>query len=140
MFKLGSLAPKKESFTSELVQLCSYYFWDSIMIIMQKTKTKFTTILKTRTFHPQRETEISSNTSLFFLKVDSIIMIPSTGSKSFRTTIVNKFVEWLSKGNIRYTHLKILEVIIYYSTLTWFTRLSWYTSKLFSFQVIIVSY
>ena len=140
MFKLGSLAPKKESFTSELVQLCSYYFWDSIMIIMQKTKTKFTTILKTLTFHPQREIEISSNTSPFFLKVDSIIMIPSTGSKSFRTTTVNKFVEWLSKGNIRYTHLKTLEVIIYYSTLTWFTRLSWYTSKLFSFQVIIVSY
>ena len=89
------------------------------MIIMQKTKTKFTTILKTLTFHPQREIEISSNTSPFFLRrLDSIIMIPSTGSKSFRTTTVNKFVEWLSKGNIRYTHLKTLEVIIYYSTLT----------------------
>lgn len=46
-------------------------------------------------------------------------MIPSTGSKSFRTTTVNKFVEWLSKGNIQYTHLKILEVIIYYSTLNY---------------------
>ena len=34
---------------------CSYYFWDSVVIIMQKTKTKFTTILKTLTFHPQRE-------------------------------------------------------------------------------------
>lgn len=98
---------------------CSYYFWDSVVIIMQKTKTKFTTILKTLTFHPQREIEISSNTSLFFLKVDSTIMIPSTGSKSFRTTTVNKFVEWLSKGNIQYTHLKILEVIIYYSTLNY---------------------
>lgn len=72
-----AVAPKKERFTSELVQLFAHIiFRDSIVIIMQKTKTKFTTILKTLTFHPQREIEISSNTSLFFLKVDSTIMIP----------------------------------------------------------------
>lgn len=134
MFKLGSLAPKKENFTPGLVQLCLCYFWDSIMIIMPKTKTKFTTILKTLTFHPQREFEISSNTSLFFSKVDSIIMIPSTGSKSFWTTTVNKFVEWLSKGSIRYTHLKTLEIVIYYSTLIWFTRLNDILQNYFLFK------
>lgn len=39
-------------------------------------------------------------------------MLSSTGSKSFQITLVNKSAEQLSKGNILYTHLKTLKIII----------------------------